>query len=513
MMDHILDQNRLHFMLTRKVVTSVAYWTGLLMLSLVLSATAVAQNILFYGNSFTLGSGSTDSVFNLVQDIATAAGYPTPNVESAAVGGKNFTWHLANNTDPIFSRLPSGQHWDYAVMQNFSTAPTSIGNLSRHRSDSVDLYQAIASHSPDVTPVLFETWARAPGHSFYSGPSPRFPGGPTQMQAELREGYRLAAQDIDAAASSSITRIAEVGDRWEDTNWNNLHANDLYHAGNRGTLLASLEIFSQIYQQPTSGIDLSGILRSLRLPSSDGEYLTDIVDNGIRAPTSAQTIYFDFGNSGDPDFDVGTNRFKNIVGEATQNVLDAVDSEGNKTGISLSIDEDSSLGFNQSTNNGSGVNPPEAPAADIFDPNSTRDSLFGHADSAFSQLPARDKVVYDITGLEPDTAYDFTFFASRLGVDDIRDATYTVNGSAVTLDAANNMSETAQLLGVMSNGLGEATLTIAEGPNNTNSRGFFYLGAMQIKTVPEPVSGILLLLGLIGCITGRRVGRGCLLQE
>ena len=33
-----------------------------------------AENILFYGNSFTNGSGSTDSVPNLVRDIATSAG-------------------------------------------------------------------------------------------------------------------------------------------------------------------------------------------------------------------------------------------------------------------------------------------------------------------------------------------------------------------------------------------------------------------------------------------------------
>lgn len=213
---------------------------------------------------------------------------------------------------------------------------------------------------------------------------------------------------------------------------------------------------------------------------------------------SAVTIQFDFNGA-----DSAT---VNPVTPFAQSVANAVDTSGVATSVNLTLNTTESPGFNEATGNASGTDSPGAPASEFFSAALTQDSLFGHADAGFSQRPAREKVDYDITGLEPNTAYDFTFFASRLGVGagEVRDATYTVNGSSVTLDAANNVSEIAELLGVMSNGLGEATLTIAEGPNNTNSRGFFYLGAMQISNVPvpEPGSGVLLAIGLASCMAG-----------
>ena len=93
-----------------------------------------------------------------------------------------------------------GEKWEHVVLQDFSTQPTHIGNLALHRSSALGLYDLVDNHSPDVQAVMFETWARGPGHSFYTGASPAFPGGPAQMQQELREGYQLSTGDINAAA-------------------------------------------------------------------------------------------------------------------------------------------------------------------------------------------------------------------------------------------------------------------------------------------------------------------------
>ncbi len=219
------------------------------------------KNLLFYGNSFTLGVGSTEAeafggVPEVVRQLAIAAGYPAPRVENAAASGQSLGWHLANNTDVIsnpvdFSEVPDFQ-WDVVILQEFSTQPTHIGNPAAFRADALALFGLVRNHSLAARAVLYETWARGPGHAFYFGAPPAFPGGPGQMQQELRENYELVRQDLVAAHGVGSALVASVGDAWESTGWNNLHADDLWHANTRGTYLAGLVIFGTIYDQRTT---------------------------------------------------------------------------------------------------------------------------------------------------------------------------------------------------------------------------------------------------------------------
>ncbi|MGD8453813.1 MAG: PEP-CTERM sorting domain-containing protein [Phycisphaerae bacterium] len=249
---------------------------------LILVAPASAEKkLLFYGNSFTLGSWSTRSVSDLVNDIAVAAGQEDPYVVSAAVEGWSLGDHLASNLGIITTGIPAGQTWDYVILQDYSTQPTHIGDLAAHRADFVSMYQAVAAHSPDAQVIGFETWARAPGHEFYEGSPPEFPGGPAQMQQELRDGYALSTADVNALTGIETSRVAPVGDAWEYTGWSNLHAADRYHANNRGTLLASLVIYGTIYEDDVSDIDLTDVLASLGMPEPYGDYLSAAADQFI----------------------------------------------------------------------------------------------------------------------------------------------------------------------------------------------------------------------------------------
>ncbi len=260
------------------------------------AAPAAKLNLLFYGNSFTLGSGSTRSVDALVKDIATAAGQTTPHVVSGAQSGWTLGQHLATNTGIITSAIPVGQTWDFVILQDYSTRPTHIGNLAAHRADFVSLYQAVAAHSPAAKVVGFETWARAPGHEFYEGASPSFPGGPAQMQQELRDGYNLSTGDVNALAGAGTSLVAPVGDAWESTGWSNLHSTDLYHANNRGTLLTALVIYGNIYQDDVSDIDLTAVLASLGMPSAYGTYLAGVADQFI-VPEPSVALLLVFGSA------------------------------------------------------------------------------------------------------------------------------------------------------------------------------------------------------------------------
>jgi hypothetical protein len=219
------------------------------------------RSLLFYGNSFTLGIGSTEAetfggVPEVVRQLAVAAGYSAPRVENAAVAGQTLGWHLANNagsiTDPTdFVEMP-GFQWDAVIIQEYSTEPTHVGNPAAFRSNALTMFGLVRKHSPAARAVLFETWARGPGHSFYTGGSPAFPGGPAQMQQELRDNYELARQDLVSAHGAGSTVVARVGDAWEAAGWANLHADDIYHANTRGTYLTGLVIFGTIYGQRTT---------------------------------------------------------------------------------------------------------------------------------------------------------------------------------------------------------------------------------------------------------------------
>ena len=257
------------------------------------TASAQPLNVLFYGNSFTMGFGSTRSVNAVFLDIAVAAGNDVPLVQSAAASGQDLAWHVANNTSPIFTSIPLNRDWDFIVMQEHSTkltrawtgSPSFPASVTASGNDAVALYNVATSRSPDVVPVLYETWARGPGHPFYTDAPPLFPGGPAEMQAEVRAGYASLQDALDAFVGRDLARIAPVGDAWETANFDRLHAPDLWHAQNRGTLLASLVIYGTVYDDPTtSDIDLTGVLASLGLTAQDGRELTAAADATLPEP-------------------------------------------------------------------------------------------------------------------------------------------------------------------------------------------------------------------------------------
>ncbi|TWT76933.1 hypothetical protein Pla123a_23580 [Posidoniimonas polymericola] len=257
------------------------------LLSAGLAAAADPLNILYYGNSFTNATccGSSRSVPLVLSDVAVAAGHVAPYNRNASVNGQSLQYHLNSNTTIITSGIAAGQDWDYVVLQDFSTQPTHIGDLPLHLSSSLALYQKVKDHSPGAQAVMYETWARGYGHSYYTGGAPAFPGGPAQMQQELRDGYQMSTDNINAVEGDGSARFAPAGDTWEDLNWPaNFYGDVNYHASNRGTLLNALALYATIYEDDTtSDIDLSGVLTSLNLTAADGLLITTALDANLRS--------------------------------------------------------------------------------------------------------------------------------------------------------------------------------------------------------------------------------------
>lgn len=265
------------------VILGCATFLAVIQLSLPVAAQD-PKNLLFYGNSFTNAccgaTGSQRSMPSVLSDIAVSAGHPTPFIRNSSVNGQSMQWHVQNNTLVITVGLPAGQKWDNVILQDFSTQPTHIGNLALHLSSTKEMYNLVAAHSPNVVPVLFETWARGPGHSFYTGANPSFPGGPAQMQQELRDGYHMAVDNINSMVGTNLAKYAPAGDAWENAGFPlNYYASDIYHANNRGMLLNALVMYGTIYDdRTTSDIDLSAILSTLNLSAADGLLLQTVAD-------------------------------------------------------------------------------------------------------------------------------------------------------------------------------------------------------------------------------------------
>ena len=211
----------------------------------------------------------------------------------------------------------------------------------------------------------------------------------------------------------------------------------------------------------------------------------------------AATMFFDFG-------DVAQQAAGNYnqVTSAQLPILNATDSTGAGTGIGLATS-----GFNELGPNLDGTTTPSGAAA-IFDAQATRDNLYGHTTNWTAPSP-RPLGVLQFTGLNPSIAYDFTFFGSRMNVTDNRETKYTVNGSNSNfglLNATNNTSNVAIIAGIVPTLAGTISVNVEKGPANNNGNGFTYLGALRLTSVvPEPASGMLLMLGCLGLVASRRL--------
>lgn len=208
----------------------------------------------------------------------------------------------------------------------------------------------------------------------------------------------------------------------------------------------------------------------------------------IGAPAGAQELFYDFGETAQQT----PGNYNNMT-QAQIAILNSIDSSGNATGISMTVTDAFWPGSNQN-----GPTTPSGAAGAIFDPQATRDNLFGNTVVFGGSTEPTAAVLLGGLDATGNTQYSFTFFASRLGVTDIREAEYAVSGlnsSTVYLDASNNTSNVVVASGLIPDAAGQITIAMGPGPNNNNSSGFYYLGAIRMEgtIIPEPVSGAAML--------------------
>jgi hypothetical protein len=220
-------------------------------------------------------------------------------------------------------------------------------------------------------------------------------------------------------------------------------------------------------------------MKPIRMPT---RYGTVALLAAALLPAAGQTYLIDFGGANTTGHAAAPNdpvNYWNNVGTAIggnpSGVLPNLVSSGNVTST-LSLVMLSR--FNAANENGtqSSVNWPI---------NATRDSLFGNTESFNGLVNIFPR--FKLTGLDAASKYAFTFYASRTGVSDNREAGYTVTGSNTgytTLNASVNIENTATVTDITPDETGAITIALAPTANNNNGNHFTYLGILKVVVTP-----------------------------
>ncbi|MEN0021225.1 MAG: hypothetical protein AAF747_10110 [Planctomycetota bacterium] len=209
----------------------------------------------------------------------------------------------------------------------------------------------------------------------------------------------------------------------------------------------------------------------------------------------AQSVLLNFTRTDAPDLAAYNELRPNDAGLA-----DLTDTTGAATGIALTV---ANPFFDIGEASPLGSESPSGDAA-IFVPEATDTFHFGHT-GPFAGEESNPLSVVTFGGLDPTFTYDFTIFASRQIVNDLRETQYTLEGSNTlsgVLEPANNNTDVLRLIGASPDANGELSLSVEAGPANNNGLQFYYINALAIDIVPAP-STAALVLGA-GVIAGRR---------
>ncbi len=183
------------------------------------------------------------------------------------------------------------------------------------------------------------------------------------------------------------------------------------------------------------------------------------VDDGQQAAGGTQTLLFDFGVGNETTAGNWNNIDSKDVGTAASN---AVTSAGDITGISLTV-----------TNGGDFVLDSGVATNVLYPLEAQRDHL--------RVSSVDDTAWFQMTGLDPDVEYTFTFFSSTPDVYNPQ-SRYTIGTNSVVLDPELNISNTVQIAGVSPDSAGELSIKL-----DRNGSGQGSIGVLQVDySIPAP---------------------------
>lgn len=176
-------------------------------------------SVLFVGNSYTF----YNDLPQMVRRMSVEAAQPRPlQVRDVTFGGASLQAHWQRGE---VQQVIAGHHWDYVVIQDFSTMPVDDPDLTREYVRRV----AAAAREAGAQPILYLTWARQ------ARPA---------MQDQLDSVYTELANETHAL-------LAPVGQAWKRalavSPQPRLFIEDGSHPSYAGSYLAAAVFYSLIY--------------------------------------------------------------------------------------------------------------------------------------------------------------------------------------------------------------------------------------------------------------------------
>lgn len=172
--------------------------------------------------------------------------------------------------------------------------------------------------------------------------------------------------------------------------------------------------------------------------------------------------------------------WNNITNVTNGQVANLINSQGHSTGVSISVND----AFN--TINTTGTQNPDTTLG--FPPSATGDSFFGNTVLFNNKIEPTGGFI--INNLKPLKQYTLTICASRVASDN-RETRYIVTGLSTDTLYINPSSSTAITITDSLYPAADSTIRIhvSPGPNNNNSSGFYYIGALRLIYDHEPLTG------------------------
>lgn len=184
--------------------------------------------------------------------------------------------------------------------------------------------------------------------------------------------------------------------------------------------------------------------------------------------SQSNTVLVDFGNADS----LSPEPWNNLTNSFNGEILNLKNITGAETGIKIRVDDPFS---NVNTN---GTNSPDSSLG--FPGSATVDSFFGNALEFGGKIEEEGAVT--LSNLDVSVEYTISLFGSRMGVSDNRETKYMLEGienKTLYLDTSSNTTNSV-VASVKPNVDGTIIIRVSAGPNNNNSKGFFYLGAMKL---------------------------------
>ena len=453
--------------------------------------------ILAIGNSF-----SEDAAESYVADLAKSQG-ENVIIGHLCIGGSTLDmhWNNAQSNSPAYSyrKIVDGvkttfsnktmkegledEAWDYITFQQVSQASGIYTTYFPYLPNLLNYVKKYATN-PNVQYCLHRTWAY-PTTSTHSGFVYYQKNQMIMYDSIVTVTNKVAEKvgiNIIIPAGTAIQngRSSYIGD--------NFNRDGFHLSLGLGRFTASCVWYEKLLGKPVLENTLvpSGITSDeAKIAKNAAHYavlhpdeVTSMADFAPDIPAELrENININFGSA-------TTELFWNNIGSTNigSTITNLTDNGGNSTGISFEIN-DAFGGLNS-------AGPTTTSSTFNIPPSVTQNSFWGNAGKVFQEL-YEPTAGFNLSGLNVDKQYDFNFFSSRTNVTDNRETTFTVigeNQGSSSVDAANNTSNLATVMGIKPKTDGTITISIGAGANNSNEYKFFYLNAMVIS--PIVTSGI-----------------------